>query len=182
MMYINSLIIQPQKIQTLISASKIQFLVQFEEICVEPLTKSAAIKCVASKIAPFKAILSSKSCGMTDNFFLLKMLQDWRNLNWLKYVGLVKMMYIKSLTIQPQKIQTLLSSSKIQFLVQFEEICVEPLTKSAAIKCVASKIASFKAILSSKSCGTTDNFFLLKMLQDWRNMNWLKYVGLVKMI
>jgi hypothetical protein len=44
--------------------------------------------------------------------------------------------------------------------VQFEEIYVEPLTKSAAIKCVASKIASFKPILNSQSCGTTQIFSL----------------------
>jgi hypothetical protein len=144
-------------------------------MCVEPLTKSAAIKCVASKIASFKTSLSSQSCGTTQ-IFSLENVATLAEYEWLKYIRLVKMTYIKSLIIQPQKIQTLISASKIQFLVQFEEIYVEPLTKSAAIKCVASKMASFKAILSFKSCGTTDNFFLLKMLQDWRNLNWLKYV------
>ena len=67
-------------------------------------------------------------------------------------------------------------AKQIAVLVKCEQMYVEPLTKSAAIKCVASKIASFQPILSSKSCGTTDNFFLLKMLQDWQNLNWLKYV------
>ncbi len=67
-------------------------------------------------------------------------------------------------------------AKQIAVLVKCEQMYVEPLMKSVAIKCVASQISSFKPILSFKSCGTTDNFFLLKMLRDWRNLNWLKYV------
>ncbi len=67
-------------------------------------------------------------------------------------------------------------AKQIAVLVKCEQMYVEPLTKSAAIKCVANKITSFQPILSSKSCSAREIFFLLKMLQDWRNMNWLKYV------
>ncbi len=82
-------------------------------MCVEPLTKSAAIKCVASKITSFKTILSSQSCGTTQ-IFLFENVARLVEYEWLKYVGLVKMMYIKSLIMQPQKIQTLISALKIQ--------------------------------------------------------------------